>query len=60
LTGAKDVKLIIRVIPDLSGGMRLRWGSTVFDGSIKWRLEKMAGDIGLVREYGGITKNDAI
>jgi len=50
LTGAKDIKLILRVIPDLIGGVRLRWGSIVFDGSIKWRLEKMAADIGFVRE----------
>jgi hypothetical protein len=42
LTGAKDIKLTLRVIPDLIGGIRLRWGSIVFDDSIKWRLGKLA------------------
>jgi F-type H+-transporting ATPase subunit delta len=51
LTRAKDVKLISRVIPDLLGGIRLRWGSIVIDGSIKQRLEKMAGDIGALNGY---------
>jgi hypothetical protein len=51
LTGAKDIKLTSRVIPDLIGGIRLRWGSMVFDGSIKWRLEKMAGNISNLSGY---------
>jgi len=53
LTGAKGVKLILRVIPDLIGGVRLRWGSIVLDGSIKWRLEKMAMDMSALSGFSG-------
>jgi hypothetical protein len=64
LTGAKGVKLVSRVIPELIGGIRLRWGSTVLDGSIKWRLDKMAAAIGNLNDgfaqRGGITKNGTI
>jgi len=53
LTGAKGIKLILRVIPDLIGGIRLRWGSIVLDGSIKWRLEKMAEDMSALNGFPG-------
>jgi len=53
LTGAKEIKLITRVIPDLIGGLRLRWGGIVFDGSIKRRLEKMTRDISVLGDYSG-------
>ncbi|MDR2702444.1 MAG: F0F1 ATP synthase subunit delta [Spirochaetaceae bacterium] len=53
LTGAKDVKLISRVIPDLIGGISLRWGGIVLDGSVKRRLEKMAGDISILSGFSG-------
>lgn len=46
LTGAKEVKLSRRLIPELVGGLRIRWGSVLYDGSIKRRLQKMAGDLG--------------
>jgi len=46
ITAAKEVKLTLRLIPDLIGGLRLRWGSRVFDGSVQYKLKKMAGAIG--------------
>jgi len=46
ITKAKEVKLTVRLIPDLIGGLRLRWGSRVFDGSVQYRLKKLAGAIG--------------
>jgi len=46
ITAAKEVKLTLRLIPDLIGGLRLRWGSRVFDGSVQYRLKKLAGAIG--------------
>ena len=42
LTGAKEIKLSFRLIPELIGGLRLRRGSILYDGSIKRSLEKMA------------------
>jgi F-type H+-transporting ATPase subunit delta len=53
LTGARDIKLISRVIPDLIGGLRLRWGGIVLDGSVKRQLEKMARDISALSGYSG-------
>ena len=41
LIGAKKVALTQRIIPELIGGIRLRWGSLLFDGSVKRALEKM-------------------
>ena len=46
LSGAKDVVFSIRLIPDLIGGFRIRWGSMLFDGSIKGQLRKMTVDLG--------------
>jgi len=46
MTAAKEVKLTVRLIPDLIGGLRLRWGSRVFDGSVQYKLRKLAGAIG--------------
>jgi F-type H+-transporting ATPase subunit delta len=45
LTGAREIKTTVRVIPSLIGGVRLRIGSMLFDGSIKTQLKKMASDI---------------
>ncbi|MDR2314412.1 MAG: F0F1 ATP synthase subunit delta [Spirochaetaceae bacterium] len=46
LTGGKDPRLKIQIMPELIGGFRLRLGSRVFDGSLKTRLQQMAGDLG--------------
>lgn len=45
LTGAREIKTTIRIIPSLIGGVRLRIGSVLFDGSIKGQLKKMAADL---------------
>ncbi|MDR0599569.1 MAG: F0F1 ATP synthase subunit delta [Treponema sp.] len=45
LTGAREVSLDIRVVPSLIGGIRLRVGSLLFDGTLKYRLRKMAADL---------------
>ena len=42
ITAAKEIKIVQRLRPELIGGLRLRWGSMLFDGSIKRSLEKMA------------------
>ena len=47
LSGAKDIVFSLRIIPDLVGGFRIRWGSTLFDGSIRGRLQKMTSDLGV-------------
>ena len=46
LTGAKEVILSVNIVPGLIGGLRLRWGSMVFDGSIRHQLQKMAANLG--------------
>ena len=46
LTGANEVKLNIKIIPDLIGGIRLRWGNMVIDSSIKRSLQNMELHLG--------------
>jgi len=46
LSGAKDVIFSFKLVPDLIGGFRMRWGSKLFDGSIKGQLQKMTVDLG--------------
>lgn len=46
LSGATDIIFSLRIIPGLIGGFRIRWGSILFDGSIKGRLQKMTSDLG--------------
>ncbi|MDR2552175.1 MAG: F0F1 ATP synthase subunit delta [Treponema sp.] len=46
ISGAREIRLTIRVIPGLMGGLRLRVGSRIFDGSLKTGLQKMAVDLG--------------
>ena len=45
MIGAREIRLIQHQIPELIGGIRIRWGSLLFDGSIKRFLENMAGDL---------------
>jgi len=61
MAGAREVQLTVRLIPELIGGFRLRWESLLFDGSVKRQLQKMAEDIGTLKNgpgYGGIRIND--
>ena len=46
LTGATKINLTVKIIPDLIGGIRLRWGNMVIDCSIKRRLQKMELHLG--------------
>ena len=46
LTGANEVKLNAKIIPDLIGGIRLRWGNMVIDSSIKRSLQNMELHLG--------------
>ncbi|MDR1306251.1 MAG: F0F1 ATP synthase subunit delta [Treponema sp.] len=52
LTGAREIKTTVRVIPELLGGLRLRVGSMLFDGSVRTRLKKMALDLSAVHLSG--------
>jgi len=54
LSGAKDVIFSLRLIPDLIGGFRIRWGSMLYDGSIKGRLHKMTADLGVLYSSRGL------
>jgi ATP synthase F1 delta subunit len=45
LIGAKEIKLKQRLIPELIGGLRLRHGSMLYDGSIKRALEIMGSEL---------------
>jgi len=51
LTGARGIKLTLRLIPGIIGGLRIRWGSILLDGSVKRRMQKMAGDIEALNVY---------
>jgi F-type H+-transporting ATPase subunit delta len=37
----KDLKFAFKVTPELLGGMRIRVGNDLFDGSVKARLEQL-------------------
>ena len=45
LTGAKAVKISVHLVPELIGGLRIRFGSRVFDGTIKHALYTMATNL---------------
>jgi F-type H+-transporting ATPase subunit delta len=42
---AREITVKTRLVPDLVGGLRLRMGSILFDGSLKTRLERMKADL---------------
>jgi F-type H+-transporting ATPase subunit delta len=44
-TGAAEIRLVPRIVPELLGGYRLRMGSEVLDGSLRGQLRKMARDL---------------
>ena len=44
-TGAREVRLVSRLVPELLGGYRLRIGAELLDTSLKGQLEKMAAEI---------------
>jgi F-type H+-transporting ATPase subunit delta len=43
--GAKEIKLIPRIVPELLGGYRLQIGSESVDASLRFLLQKMAVDL---------------
>ncbi|MDR0554895.1 MAG: ATP synthase F1 subunit delta [Treponema sp.] len=45
-TGAAEVKLHVRLVPELLGGCRLRIGSDCFDASLRSQLVKLAAALG--------------
>jgi F0F1-type ATP synthase delta subunit len=45
-TGAADVKLSARIVPEILGGYRLRIGGLCIDASLKGQLAKMAEELG--------------
>ncbi|MDR1412002.1 MAG: F0F1 ATP synthase subunit delta [Spirochaetaceae bacterium] len=44
-TGAKDIRLLPRVRPELLGGFRLRLGDEILDASLRGQLGQMAADL---------------
>jgi F-type H+-transporting ATPase subunit delta len=44
-TGAPEIKLEKRIMPELLGGCRLRMDSTLIDASLRSQLQKMAVDL---------------
>jgi F-type H+-transporting ATPase subunit delta len=51
--GVRDVKVQIRVAPELLSGCRLRIGSESWDASLRGQLQKMVTDIGAADIPGG-------
>ena len=52
LTQTADVMLIITIVPELIGGIKLRWGNKQFDGSVRHALQKMASDLNHIKTAG--------
>jgi hypothetical protein len=44
-TGARDIKLISHIVPELLGGYRLQIGGESVDGSLRFLLQKMAAHL---------------
>ncbi|MDR0878084.1 MAG: F0F1 ATP synthase subunit delta [Treponema sp.] len=44
-TGAKEIRIIPRLLPELLGGCRLLIGSEAIDASLRGRIRKMAADL---------------
>jgi F-type H+-transporting ATPase subunit delta len=40
--GAREIRLVSRIVPELLGGCRLRFGDELVDASVQGRLERMA------------------
>jgi F-type H+-transporting ATPase subunit delta len=47
-TGAKGVRLDVKIIPELLGGYRLRIGGELIDASLRAQLQKMETDLAAV------------
>jgi F-type H+-transporting ATPase subunit delta len=43
--GAREIRLAVRVVPELLGGYRLRSGSDLVDASVRGQLRRMAGEL---------------
>lgn len=48
--GARGIELESRVVSGLKGGLRLRMGSFLFDGSLRARMEQMTADLSAAGE----------
>jgi F-type H+-transporting ATPase subunit delta len=48
--GAREIRLVPRVVPELLGGYRLRIGSDLVDASVRGQLQRMAGSLATVRQ----------
>jgi F-type H+-transporting ATPase subunit delta len=44
-TGALEIKLLIRIVPELLGGCRLCIGGEFLDASLRGQIQKMAADL---------------
>jgi F-type H+-transporting ATPase subunit delta len=42
--GAREIRLVSRIVPELLGGYRLRFGDELFDSSVQGQLQSMAAD----------------
>jgi F0F1-type ATP synthase delta subunit len=43
--GAREIRLVPRIVPELLGGYRLRAGADLVDSSVRGQLQRMAGDL---------------
>jgi F-type H+-transporting ATPase subunit delta len=44
-TGARDIRVLPRILPELLGGCRLRMGGRTIDASLRGQLAKLAADL---------------
>jgi F-type H+-transporting ATPase subunit delta len=50
--GAREIRLVTRIVPELLGGHRLRVGSDLVDASMRGQLQRMAGVLNAAEAFG--------
>jgi F-type H+-transporting ATPase subunit delta len=56
--GAREIRLTVRVVPELLGGYRLRCGSDLVDSSVRGQLQRMARDLRSAGSSGAAASSD--
>jgi F-type H+-transporting ATPase subunit delta len=55
-TGAREVRLVSRIVPELLGGYRLRIGTELIDTSLKGQIQRMTMDLHATDLSGALSK----
>ncbi|MDR3122588.1 MAG: F0F1 ATP synthase subunit delta [Treponema sp.] len=55
--GAREIRLVPRIVPELLGGYRLRVGSDMVDASVRGQLQRMVRDVGAAEPAGAYSSD---